>query len=175
MTFPARRADRGTATAEVAVALPALVAVVAIALWGISAAATRVACLDALHTAARAAARGEPLPQVRARALQAAPPGATLTVTRTTESAHLTLTAPFRPPSRLPLPTLTFRLTAETPTEPTAPALSGTRPLPPAHPGVRPLLPALPGAPPPEVSALPTPASPAPLTTAPRRTPEEAP
>ena len=81
----------------------------------------RLACLDALHTAARSAARGEPLPQVRARALRAAPPGTVLTITRTPDSTHLTLTAPFRPPSRLPLPVLIFHLTAETPTEPTLP------------------------------------------------------
>ncbi|GAA0939459.1 TadE family type IV pilus minor pilin [Actinocorallia libanotica] len=118
-----RHADRGTATAEVAVALPALLAVVAIALWGIAAAATRLTCVDALHIAARATARGEPLPQIRSRTLSTTPPGTTLTITRTQDSAHLTLTAPFRPLARLPLPTLTFRLTTETPTEPTQPPL----------------------------------------------------
>ncbi|GAA2719614.1 TadE family type IV pilus minor pilin [Actinocorallia aurantiaca] len=122
MNRPGHRDDQGTATAEVAVALPALVAVVATALWGITAAATRLTCLDALHTAARSAARGEPLSQVRTRALRATPPGTVLTITRTPDSTRLTLTAPFRPPSRLPLPALTFHLTAETPTEPTAPA-----------------------------------------------------
>ncbi|WP_106396930.1 TadE family type IV pilus minor pilin [Actinocorallia populi] len=112
-----RRTDRGTATAEVAVALPALLAAAAIALWGIAAAATRLTCLDALHAAARATARGEPLHQVRSRALSATPPGTTLTITRNPDSALLTLTAPFRPLPRFPLPPLTFHLTAETPAE----------------------------------------------------------
>lgn len=132
---PRRRSDQGTATAEIAVALPALMAAVAMALWGIAAAATRLTCLDALHTAARSAARGTPLSQVRSQALSATPPGTTLTITRTETSTRLTLTAPFRPFPRLPLPALTFRLKAESPTEPTAPTLplqTSTQPAPPA-------------------------------------------
>lgn len=128
-----RRADQGTATAEIAVALPALTAVVATALWAIAAAATRLTCLDALHTAARSAARGTPLPQVRSQALAATPPGTTLTITRTEASTHLALTTPFHPFPRLPLPALTFHLTAESPTEPTTPALPPLQNTP-AHP-----------------------------------------
>ena len=113
-----RQRDQGSATVEIALALPALVTVVAIALWGIAAAAAQLTCIDAVRAGAIAAARGEPLPEVRAQILSAAPPGSDLVLTQTADSTCLTLEAPFRPSVHLPLPALMFHITAETPTEP---------------------------------------------------------
>ncbi|GAA3214317.1 TadE family type IV pilus minor pilin [Actinocorallia longicatena] len=113
------RKDRGSATVETALALPALMTVVAIALWGIAAAAANLTCIDAAHTGARAAARGEPPEAVRTAILRAAPPHTTVTLTTTPDTTHLTVTTVFHPPLHLPLPALTFQATAEAPTEPT--------------------------------------------------------
>lgn len=65
--------DRGSVTAELAVALPAVVALVAALVWGLQLAAVQVRLQDAAALAARAIARGEPLPE---RALAAAASGA---------------------------------------------------------------------------------------------------
>jgi TadE-like protein len=73
-------ADRGSVTAETAVALPALVFVLVVALWGVSAAAAQVACVDAARAGARAAARGESASAVRGEVLRAAPHGASVEV-----------------------------------------------------------------------------------------------
>lgn len=69
------RADRGSATAELAVALPALILLMFVALTAVRAVLTTVECVDAAREAARAAARGA----VAAGQL-AAPPGAIITV-----------------------------------------------------------------------------------------------
>ena len=64
------------ATAELAVALPALVLVLAVALAAVDLGVAQVRCLDAARTAARLLARGEPGPAAHEAALAAAPPGA---------------------------------------------------------------------------------------------------
>ncbi|GAB3660238.1 hypothetical protein GCM10027589_21870 [Actinocorallia lasiicapitis] len=101
-------------------ALPALMAVAAIALWAIAAAAAKVACVDAARAGARAAARGEPPESIRSDALTAAPPNSTVTLTQNPDTTRLTITATYRPPPHLPLPALTFITTAEAATEPTS-------------------------------------------------------
>jgi Flp pilus assembly protein TadG len=65
-------------TAELAMSIPALVVVVAMAVAGVIATTDNMRCADAAATAARLAARGEPLDVVKATALRAAPAGATL-------------------------------------------------------------------------------------------------
>lgn len=65
--------DRGSVTAEFAVVLPAVVALVAALVWGLQLAATHVRIQDAAAVAARAVARGEALPQ---EVIFAAAPGA---------------------------------------------------------------------------------------------------
>jgi TadE-like protein len=55
-----RPADRGTATAEVAVLLPALVLLTALCVSAVGAVSLHVRCLDAARSAAREIARGEP-------------------------------------------------------------------------------------------------------------------
>ncbi|HET8600402.1 MAG TPA: TadE family type IV pilus minor pilin [Segeticoccus sp.] len=70
------------ATAEIAVALPAVVLVLAMALAGVGVAIDQVRCVDAARAAARAASRGDPSGAVRAVALRVAPPGAAVEVGR---------------------------------------------------------------------------------------------
>lgn len=68
--------DAGMVTAELAVALPALLVVLAGALWALLAVAGQMRCVDAARVGARLAARGESAAVVRAAAERAAPPGA---------------------------------------------------------------------------------------------------
>lgn len=78
----ARRRESGMVTAELAVAIPALVLVLACCLAGVLAGVDQIRCVDAARLAARAAARGEGVEQVRALALRAAPRGASVHVER---------------------------------------------------------------------------------------------
>ncbi|HEX3899883.1 MAG TPA: TadE family type IV pilus minor pilin [Mycobacteriales bacterium] len=61
-----------------AMTIPTLVVVVAMAVAGVMAMTDEMKCADAAATAARLAARGEPIDVVRATAMRAAPAGATL-------------------------------------------------------------------------------------------------
>src|SRR5688572_28897968 len=54
------RAERGSATAETAVALPALVLVLAVSVWALGLVAATLRCAEAARAGARVAARGEP-------------------------------------------------------------------------------------------------------------------
>jgi hypothetical protein len=111
-------AERGSATVEIAVALPALVLIVAIALWGVSVAAAHVACVDAARAGARAAARGEPPPAVRAAVLRGAPSGARVTTRRDGEFTRVDVTVELRPPALSGLPAIVVREHAVAATEP---------------------------------------------------------
>jgi Flp pilus assembly protein TadG len=64
--------DSGSATAETAVALPALVLVLAVCLWALSVVSATLRCADAARAAARTAARNEPPAAVTAAARRAA-------------------------------------------------------------------------------------------------------
>lgn len=70
----ARGSEDGGATAELAVALPAVALVLGACVWGVQLAATQVRLQDAAGLAARAAARGDPI----GTAAAAAPVGAAL-------------------------------------------------------------------------------------------------
>jgi hypothetical protein len=72
-------ADRGFATAELAVALPALLLVVAFCLGSVDAVLAKVRCTDTARDAALVAARGG---DGTAVGVQRAPPGAIVVVTR---------------------------------------------------------------------------------------------
>lgn len=74
--------DRGAYTAELAVALPALLLLVTWGMLGIGYAQASLRCDDATRAAARAAARDEPTAAVEAAGRQAAPRGARLVVVR---------------------------------------------------------------------------------------------
>jgi hypothetical protein len=75
---PADDHTRGAVTAEIAVALPALVAIVIGAVWVLAIALAQIRCTDAAREAARAAARGEQSAVVTALATSIAPDDATV-------------------------------------------------------------------------------------------------
>lgn len=100
-------------------AFPALIVVLAAALWGVSAAAAQVACVDAARAGARAAARGEPPAEVRAAVLRAAPPEAQVTVSRDPRTVRVVVRAAARSPLKSLLPPLKLRAQAVAATEPT--------------------------------------------------------
>jgi hypothetical protein len=112
------RAEGGSATVEIAVALPALMLVTVAALWGITTASAQIACVDAVRAGARAAARGEPLPEVRAVVERAAPPGARAEVRRDRETTAVAVSVALRPPALTGFPALTVRAHALAATEP---------------------------------------------------------
>jgi Flp pilus assembly protein TadG len=111
-------AERGSATVEIAVALPALVLVVASALWGVSVAAAHVACVDAARAGARAAARGEPLSAVRAAVLRGAPARARVAARRDGDLTHVEVSVVLHAPALSGLPPLVVREHAVAATEP---------------------------------------------------------
>ena len=85
--------DGGHATAELALGLPSLVAVLLAALWMISAATAQARCAEAARLAARAAARGETDTVTRSWAVRAAPPGASVTISRDDDSVRVEVAA----------------------------------------------------------------------------------
>lgn len=72
--------DAGSATAELAMGLPALVLMIFISVTAVTAVVTQMQCVDAAREAARAAARGEP---GVAAGRRVAPGGASVAVTET--------------------------------------------------------------------------------------------
>lgn len=73
--------------------LPSLVLVLAVAVGAVTAADARLACSDAARVGARALARGEHGEHARALALDTAPPGAVVRLSRKGGAAHVTVTA----------------------------------------------------------------------------------
>lgn len=67
-------------TAELAVAMPALLLVTVACVWALAVVAVHVRCLDAARTGARAVARGEEPALVRELAGESAPAGARVEV-----------------------------------------------------------------------------------------------
>ena len=112
--------DSGTTTAETAVALPALALLLAMAVWAVSAAGAQIRCTDAARLGARAAARGEPIPWVRAVATRAAPDRAEVTVGRDATSTRVSVAAPVPPPLAGDLRALVVSAQAVARTEPSA-------------------------------------------------------
>lgn len=79
-------------TAELAVALPALVLVLTCCLSGLAAVIDQVRCVDAARLAARAAARGDSPGAVRADAVKAAPAGAMVSITAAGQQVRVVVT-----------------------------------------------------------------------------------
>lgn len=75
-----RRAERGAATAELAVALPTLLLVLAVALAAVDLGLAQVRCVDAARLGARLLARGEAEGGTLSAVRAAAPPGASIAV-----------------------------------------------------------------------------------------------
>jgi Flp pilus assembly protein TadG len=95
-------------TAEAAMVLPVLVLVVTTLVWGLMVVLAQIECVDAARVGARAAARQDPDGAVTEVALEAAPRGAAVTVTRRGEHVHVVVVAD--PPGMGVLP---FRLREE--------------------------------------------------------------
>lgn len=106
------------ATAEIAVALPALVLITAAALWGLMAVSVQLTCTDAARTGARAAARGESLTAVRELVIRAVPKGATVRVRRDEATVHVDVSVAVRPPAAIGLPPLMVQAHVAAATEP---------------------------------------------------------
>jgi hypothetical protein len=70
--------DRGTATAELAVVLPAVVLLAVLGVWSVLVGAAQLRCTDAAGVGARALARGEPPEDVRRVVAEVAPRDATV-------------------------------------------------------------------------------------------------
>jgi Flp pilus assembly protein TadG len=84
-----RRSDRGTVTAELAVCLPVLMLLLAVAVSAVLVADAHVRAVDAAREAARAAARGDP--GVGSRLAREAAPGSRLAVTTTGDDVVATV------------------------------------------------------------------------------------
>lgn len=112
-----RPASRGSVTAETAVMLPALMIVLAAALWAIQAVGVQLECVNAVRAAARAAARGEPLDQVRDFARAATSPNAQVAITREEELTKVQITVEVRPSWAESLPSVHVSAAATASTE----------------------------------------------------------
>ena len=96
------RDDRGTATAELAVVLPAVVLLAASGVWAVAAAAAQLRCVDAAGTGARALARGESTAAVSRAVAEVAPAGADVSISRTGELAVVEVRMTVRLPGPWP-------------------------------------------------------------------------
>jgi secretion/DNA translocation related TadE-like protein len=93
-------AQGGSVTAEVAIALPAVVLALVVVLAVGAAVSAQLRCVDAARAGARAAARGQPPAEVSAFARRIAPAGARVGIDLTGNTATVSVLATLR----LPLP-----------------------------------------------------------------------
>lgn len=84
------------ATAELAMAIPAVVLVLALCLTAMALGIDQVRCVDAARVGARAASRGEPAQVVRELAEGRAPTGSTVTVEAGPATVTVAVVAPPR-------------------------------------------------------------------------------
>lgn len=110
-------ASRGSVTAETAMVLPALMVVLAAALWAIQAVGVQLECVDAARAAARAAARGEPLDKVRELVQSATHPNARVDISRNPESTKVEVSVEVRPAWGVSLPAVQVAASATADTE----------------------------------------------------------
>ncbi|HYN66971.1 MAG TPA: TadE family type IV pilus minor pilin [Ornithinibacter sp.] len=106
------------ASAELAVALPALVLVLAVALAAVDLGLAQVRCVDAARVGARLLARGEPEAAAMGEVRAAAPAGARIAVTtgrgRVTVSVTGQVPAVLRPLGAVPAPAASAQALIET-------------------------------------------------------------
>lgn len=95
------RGEDGMATAEMAVALPSLVAVVLLACGLVATCQASLRCEDAARLAARSAARGDAPATVTALARSDAPAGSAVAVSRTAGEVRVGVTTTVRLPGPL--------------------------------------------------------------------------
>jgi hypothetical protein len=112
-----RRGQSGFVTAEMAAALPAVVAVLALGIWAVAAVGMKVRAIDAANSAAIAAARGEDPQAVAAAYL---PEGGSVSVSTDGDVARAKVTAPTSPLGPL-TPPLAITAEAAAPMEPGLP------------------------------------------------------
>ncbi len=84
------------ATAELAMAIPAMLLVLAMALTGLALAADQVRCVDAARAAARAASRGDDNSAVKQVAEDLTPGGTRVSISAGSDVVVVTVTAPRR-------------------------------------------------------------------------------
>jgi Flp pilus assembly protein TadG len=95
--------DTGVVTAETALALPAVVAMIAVVLTVGQVVTAQLRCVDAARAGARLAARGEPAERVVSAAARAAPASSRVTMQRSADQATVRvqtmvrLSLPWRP------------------------------------------------------------------------------
>jgi len=92
-----RARDAGMVTAEIAVAMPVLMVLLAIGLTVTSVIAAQMRCVDAAREAARALARGDSISAARSLASAAGPRGAALATTTTGDRVETTVRATVAP------------------------------------------------------------------------------
>ena len=97
-----RQDERGSVTAELALALPTLMVVLAVGLYALAAVSLQGRCASAAGAGARAAARGEDVSALRAHTLAQLPRGSTVELGRTSPSlVTVRVTAPLPVPGGL--------------------------------------------------------------------------
>ena len=89
--------DAGMVTAELAVALPALVLAALLAVTALQGVIAQMECLDAAGVAARLAGRGEATASVTAAVVATGPPGAEVQLQRVGELVHARVVAEVHP------------------------------------------------------------------------------
>ncbi|MFC7717733.1 TadE family type IV pilus minor pilin [Nonomuraea recticatena] len=112
------RASRGSVTAETAAVLPALMVVLAAALWAVTVVNAHLRCVDAARAGARAAARGEPIAKVQELARTVAPPGAQVDIRRGADMTRVQVTTHIKPSWASALPPIEVKAAASSATEP---------------------------------------------------------
>jgi Flp pilus assembly protein TadG len=96
-----RRDDSGAVTAELAMALPVLLALTAVLAWMLGVGAAQIRVVDASREAARVLARGDDPARARELALRIAPARATVAITYHGSDVVVETSAQVRPPGRL--------------------------------------------------------------------------
>jgi hypothetical protein len=105
--------DEGYATAEAAVALPALVVVLGLAVGAVVTVGGQLRCVDAARAAARVAARGDTDSAAAAAGRQVAPRGAQVRIAHEAGLVEVSVTVTFRAGRWLPGIPLHARAVAE--------------------------------------------------------------
>ena len=99
--------ERGTATAELAVVLPAVVLLTVLAVWAVLVGVAQLRCADAAGVGARALARGESVSDVRRVVAEVAPHGATVELRSSGDLVVVEVRAVVRLPAGWPGPGVT--------------------------------------------------------------------
>ncbi len=105
--------DAGFATAEAAVVLPALMAVLAMAIGVVVAVGAQLRCVDAARVGARAAARGDSDATIRTATTAVAPRGAVVTIHHRSGLVEVTVAARVLGTGLLPSVAVNATATAE--------------------------------------------------------------